>query len=282
MKKTITLNQISEFKKYLLNEEKSSVTVEKYIRDVTTFYVWSNNRAIEKSDVIAYKEFLMGTYKIASVNSMLSSINSFFTYLEWFELKVKTLKKQKELFIREEKELTKAEYERLLDAARSKKNKRIYYIMQTICATGIRISELRFITTEAIRMQRAEVRCKGKNRMVFLPKNLCKILKEYAKEENIQNGSIFTTKTGKPINRRNVWADMKKLCETANVAQTKVFPHNLRHLFARTFYSQQKDIVRLADLLGHSSVNTTRIYTIESGNKHKRIIQRLGLVHMRA
>ena len=282
MKNTITLNQISEFKKYLLNEEKSSVTVEKYIRDVTTFYVWSNNRAIEKADVIAYKEFLMGTYKIASVNSMLSSINSFFTYLEWFELKVKTLKKQKELFIREEKELTKAEYERLLDAARSKKNKRIYYIMQTICATGIRISELRFITTEAIRMQRAEVRCKGKNRMVFLPKNLCKILKEYAKEENIQSGSIFTTKTGKPINRRNVWADMKKLCETANVARTKVFPHNLRHLFARTFYSQQKDIVRLADLLGHSSVNTTRIYTIESGYKHKKIIQRLGLVHMRA
>lgn len=282
MKKTITLNQISEFKKYLLNEEKSSVTVEKYIRDVTTFYVWSNNRAIEKSDVIAYKEFLMGTYKIASVNSMLSSINSFFTYLEWFELKVKTLKKQKELFIKEEKELTKAEYERLLDAARSKKNKRIYYIMQTICATGIRISELRFITTEAIRMQRAEVRCKGKNRVVFIPKNLCKILKEYAKEENIQNGSIFITKTGKPINRRNVWADMKKLCETANVARTKVFPHNLRHLFARTFYSQQKDIVRLADLLGHSSVNTTRIYTIESGYKHKKIIQRLGLVHMRA
>ena len=282
MKKTITLNQISEFKKYLLNEEKSSVTVEKYIRDVTIFYVWCNNRAIEKSDVIAYKEFLMGSYKIASVNSMLSSINSFFTYLEWFELKVKTLKKQKELFIREEKELTKAEYERLLDAARSKKNKRIYYIMQTICATGIRISELRFITTEAIRMQRAEVRCKGKNRVVFIPKNLCKILKEYAKEENIQNGSIFITKTGKPINRRNVWADMKKLCETANVARTKVFPHNLRHLFARTFYSQQKDIVRLADLLGHSSVNTTRIYTIESGYKHKKIIQRLGLVHMRA
>ena len=282
MKKTITLNQISEFKKYLLNEEKSSVTVEKYIRDVTIFYVWCNNRAIEKSDVIAYKEFLMGSYKIASVNSMLSSINSFFTYLEWFELKVKTLKKQKELFIREEKELTKAEYERLLDAARSKKNKRIYYIMQTICATGIRISELRFITTEAIRMQRAEVRCKGKNRVVFIPKNLCKILKEYAKEENIQNGSIFITKTGKPINRRNVWADMKKLCETANVARTKVFPHNLRHLFARTFYSQQKDIVRLADLLGHSSVNTTRIYTIESGYKHKKIIQRLGLVYMRA
>jgi len=282
MKKTITLNQISEFKKYLLNEEKSSVTVEKYIRDVTTFYVWNNNRAIEKAHVIAYKEFLMGSYKIATVNSMLSSINSFFTYLEWFELKVKTLKKQKELFIREEKELTKAEYERLLDAARSKKNKRIYYIMQTICATGIRISELRFITTEAIRMQRAEVRCKGKNRVVFIPKNLCKILKEYAKEENIQNGSIFITKTGKPINRRNVWADMKKLCETANVARTKVFPHNLRHLFARTFYSQQKDIVRLADLLGHSSVNTTRIYTIESGYKHKKIIQRLGLVHMRA
>lgn len=282
MKKTITLNQISEFKKYLLNEEKSSVTVEKYIRDVTTFYVWSNNRAIEKSDVIAYKEFLMGTYKISSVNSMLSSINSFFTYLEWFELKVKTLKKQKELFIREEKELTKTEYERLLEAARSKKNKRIYYIMQTICATGIRISELRFITMEAVRIQRAEVRCKGKNRVVFLPVNLCKILKEYAKEENIQSGSIFTTKTGKPINRRNVWADMKKLCETANVARTKVFPHNLRHLFARTFYSQQKDIVRLADLLGHSSVNTTRIYTIESGYKHKRIIQSLGLVHMRA
>ena len=255
MKKTITLNQILKFKKHLLNEEKSSLTVEKYIRDVTAFYAWSNNREIEKADVIAYKELLTRTYKIASVNSVLSSINSFFTYLERFELKVKALRQQKELFIREEKELTKAEYERLLDVARSKKNKRIFYIMQTICATGIRISELRFITVEALKIQRAEVKCKGKNRVVFLPKDLCKILKEYTKNINIKSGIIFTTKTGKPINRKNVWAEMKKLCETANVARAKVFPHNLRHLFARTFYTQQKDIVRLADLLGHTSVN---------------------------
>ena len=282
MKRIITQNQIINFENHLHNEEKSSATIEKYIRDITAFFLWLAGREFDKSDVITYKEHIMKSYRTASVNSMLSSLNSFFAFCEWYECKVKTLKCQKQLFAREERELTKAEYERLLTAAQSKKNKRLYYIMQTICASGIRISELPFITVDAVKMRRAEVRCKGKNRTVLLPKDLCKLLKEYIAEQHITRGSVFISKNGKPLNRTNIWADMKKLCDSANVSRSKVFPHNLRHLFARTFYSQQKDIVRLADLLGHSNVNTTRIYTMESSMIHRHKIQKMGLVCMRA
>ena len=269
---------ITEFKGYLIEEEKSKATLEKYIRDVETFYRWLGEKELNKLCVLNYKEYLTGNYAVTSVNSMLSSINSFFTYLEWFELRVKTIKVQKQIFASNEKELTKSEYDRLLSAAKSKSNQRLYLLMQTICSTGIRVSELRFITVEAINCGRAEINCKGKRRCAFLPTELCKILKNYVKEQKIKSGAVFVSKNGNPLDRSNIWSDMKKLCKEAGVSEKKVFPHNLRHLFARTYYTLQKDIVRLADILGHSSVNTTRIYTMETGEIHRKQIQRLGLL----
>ena len=190
------------------------------------------------------------------------------------------LKIQKQIFAERNKELTKSEYERLLDAAKQKKNERLYYLMQTICASGIRVSELSAITIEAVKARRANINCKGKMRVVILPKELCKMLTEYARGQKITSGPVFITKTGKPLDRSTIWKMMKALCESAGVDREKVFPHNLRHLFARTYYSIQKDIVRLADILGHSSVNTTRIYTMETCDVHRRQIQRLGLLRL--
>jgi site-specific recombinase XerD len=278
MKRTITPELILNFKNHLINEEKSTSTITKYIHDIEEFTVWLSDNEIEKSDVLAYKEFLIEHYAPASVNSALSSINGFFAYNEWFELRVKSLKIQKQIFASTEKELTKTEYERLLLAAKNKKNERLYLLMQTICSTGIRVSELRYITVEAVNRGRAEIRCKGKHRTVFIPSQLCKILKKYIAEKKIKGGSVFVTKNGNPLDRSNIWSDMKKLCREAGVSEKKVYPHNLRHLFARTYYSIQKDIVRLADILGHSSVNTTRIYTMENGEIHRKQIQRLGLL----
>ena len=270
--------QILKFKKHLIEEEKSKATLEKYVRDIEAFHAWIGEKDLDKSCVLSYKAYLCEKYATASVNSMLSSINSFFTYLEWYELRVKTIKVQKQIFTSNEKELTKNEYERLLTAAKSKSNQRLYLLMQTICSTGIRVSELRFITVEAINRGRAEINCKGKRRCAFLPTELCKILKEYVKEQKIKSGAVFVSKNGNPLDRSNIWSDMKKLCKEAGVSEKKVFPHNLRHLFARTYYTLQKDIVRLADILGHSSVNTTRIYTMETGEIHRKQIQRLGLL----
>ena len=270
--------QILKFKKHLIEEEKSKATLEKYVRDIEAFHAWIGEKDLDKSCVLSYKAYLCEKYATASVNSMLSSINSFFTYLEWYELRVKTIKVQKQIFASNEKELTKSEYERLLSAAKAKSNQRLYLLMQTICSTGIRVSELRFITVEAINRGRAEINCKGKQRCAFLPTELCKILKEYVKEQKIKSGAVFVSKNGNPLDRSNIWSDMKKLCKEAGVSEKKVFPHNLRHLFARTYYTLQKDIVRLADILGHSSVNTTRIYTMETGEIHRKQIQRLGLL----
>ena len=185
-------------------------------------------------------------------------------FMNWYDLRVKTLKIQRRIFADKEKELTKAEYERLLTAAKNKKNERLYYLMQTIGSTGVRISELKYVTCEAVNTGQAIINCKGKIRQVFLPKQLCKMLKSYIKQQHIKSGSVFITKNGKPLDRSTVWKMLKGLCESANVARSKVFPHNFRHLFAKTFYSLQKDIVRLADILGHSSIETTRIYTMEA------------------
>ena len=276
--KKITQKLITNFKNHLINEEKSDATLEKYLRDIHTFVAWLGDKNVDKKAVLEYKAHLVENYKPASVNSILSSLNSFFVYNEWYDCKVKSLKIQKQIFASKEKELTKAEYERLLDAAKSKKNERLYLLMQTICSTGIRVSELRFITVAAVNSGFASINCKGKIRQAFLPKELCKILSKYIKEQKITSGSVFVSRTGKPLDRSNIWADMKKLCESAGVSKDKVFPHNLRHLFARTYYSLQKDIARLADILGHSSVNTTRIYTMETGEVHKRQIERLGLL----
>ena len=276
----LTNDLIEKFKKYLINEEKAQATVEKYLRDVFAFKVWLSGKGICKEYVLQYKTQLIENYAPASVNSVLSSLNSFFDFNEWYELKVKMLKIQKQIFAEKSKELTKLEYEKLLDAAKSRKNKRLYYLMQTICASGIRVSELKAITVETIAAREAIIKSKGKMRVVILPKDLCKILAKYAKEENIKSGPVFITKSGKPLDRSTIWKMMKHLCESAGVDKEKVFPHNLRHLFARTYYSIQKDIVRLADILGHSSVNTTHIYTMETGDIHRKQIQKLGLFRL--
>ena len=276
--KSITDKHIENFKSYLQNEERAAATVEKYIRDVAAFSAWLDGREISKNAVLAYKEYLIETYAPASVNSVLSSLNSFFRFAGWHDCHVKTLKIQRQIFAKSERELTKAEYERLLNAAQKKGNRRLYYLMQTICNTGIRISELRFIDANAVKTGKATIRCKGKMRVVILTAPLCKMLKGYMREQGITSGSVFQTRTGKPLNRSNVWRMLKALCESAGVSKDKVFPHNFRHLFARTFYSLQKDVVRLADILGHSSINTTRIYTMESGAVHLKQMQKLGLL----
>lgn len=278
MKHRLTNKMIEDFQEYLQNEEKSAVTIEKYIRDIRAFCTWIRGEEFEKTLVLRYKEHLKEAYKTTSINSMLSSLNSFFDFLDWTDCKVKTIKVQKQIFYEENKELTKAEYERLLKAAQSRSSQRLYYIMQTICSTGIRISELQYITVEAVNNGQAVIRCKGKMRVVMLTHELCKALKSYLREEKIKSGSVFVSKNGNPLNRSNIWHDMKKLCKAAGVDKNKVFPHNLRHLFARTYYSIEKDIVRLADILGHSNINTTRIYTIETGEIHRKQLQKLGLL----
>ncbi len=276
--KTITNELVNRFKVYLYEEEKSDNTIEKYIRDIRFFREWLNGKDVDKSAVLEYKKELCEKYAPKSVNSVLSSINALFSFMEWHELKVKMLKIQRQIFADKEKELTKSEYERLLTAAQKRKDKRLYFLMQTIGSTGIRISELRFVTCEAINAGKAVINCKGKLRQVFFPKNLCKMLKGFIKSEKIKSGPVFVTKSGIPLDRSNVWKMMKSICVDAQVSKDKVFPHNFRHLFARTFYSIQKDIVRLADILGHSSINTTRIYTIETGEIHIKQLQKLGLL----
>lgn len=276
--KMISNEIIEGYRKYLISEEKAPATVEKYIRDIRAFARWLGEKEWDKESVLQYKSYLCGRALPASVNSVISSLNRFFAYYGRPELRVRALRVQRQVFSKEERELSKAEYERLLKAAKGKHNERLYLLMSTICSTGIRVSELRFITAETVRRGRAEIRCKGKCRTVFLPDVLCRMLIRYLREQKRKSGPVFVTKNGNPLDRSNIWSDMKRLCRSAGVNEKKVFPHNLRHLFARTFYTIQKDIVRLADILGHSSVNTTRIYTTESGEIHRRRIQCLGLL----
>lgn len=276
--KKITNTAIQKFKDYLINEEKAAATVEKYIRDLTAFAAWLGDDTLCKEKVMQYKEYLKENYAKTSVNSVLASLNSFFDYKQLYALKVKNLKIQRSIFANREKELTKAEYDRLLKAAKRKGNRKLFLLMQTICSTGIRVSELKFITVSAINCGWADIDCKGKSRRIILPDALCRVLKKYVAEQNISNGSVFVSKNGKPLDRSNIWKLMKSLCEDAGVPKNKVFPHNLRHLFARTYYSIEKDIARLADILGHSSIETTRIYTMESGDVHRRQIEKLGLL----
>lgn len=276
--KKIDETRMLQFQNYLIEEEKSAATVQKYVRDVERFAEWVGARELTKALVLQYKVYLSECYKPTGVNSVLSSLNSFFQYNERYDLRMKKLKIQRCIFTSAERELSKAEYERLVRAARERGNERLGLLMQTVCATGIRVSELKFITVEALSRGRTDIFCKGKNRCVFLPLQLCKMLKEYVRKKKLKGGSVFVTRSGRPLDRSNIWSDMKKLCRSAGVSERKVFPHNLRHLFARTYYSVQKDIVRLADILGHSSINTTRIYTTESGEIHRRQLQRLGLL----
>ena len=278
--KKITKELISKFRQYLIEEEKATATVEKYTRDINVFAAWLGEKTLDKETVLIYKENLTQNYAPASVNSVLSSLNSFFAFNEWYNLRVKNLKIQRQIFANKDNELTKDEYKRLLTAAKGKGDEQLYFLMQTICSTGIRVSELCYITVESLKAQKAQINLKGKMRIVILPKDLCRMLLQYSKGQKITSGSVFVTKSGKPLDRSNIWKMMKALCERAGVARAKVFPHNLRHLFARTFYSIQKDIVRLADILDHSSVDTTRIYTMETGETHRRQIQKLGLLRL--
>lgn len=274
----LTADIIENFRKNLELQEKSTSTIEKYIRDVKAFSVYAENAAITKEKVIAYKKYLGNNYAVRSVNSMLASINSLFSFLGWHDLRVKSLKLQQQVFCPEEKELTKAEYARLCKTAERKHNERLNLILQTICGTGIRVSELQFITVEAVKNGEAIVNCKAKTRAVFIVKELKQKLLRYAAEQNIKSGMIFVTRTGKPISRTNIWREMKDLCEEANVNPKKVFPHNLRHLFARVFYGIEKDIAKLADILGHSSINTTRIYIISTGTEHRKRMENMRLI----
>ncbi len=274
----LTADIIEDFRKNLELQEKSTSTIEKYIRDVKAFSAYTENAAITKEKVIAYKKYLRNNYAVRSVNSMLASINSLFSFLGWHDLRVKSLKLQQQVFCPEEKELTKAEYARLCKTAERKHNERLNLILQTICGTGIRVSELQFITVEAVKNGEAIVNCKAKTRAVFIVKELKQKLLRYAAEQNIKSGMIFVTRTGKPISRTNIWREMKDLCEEANVNPKKVFPHNLRHLFARVFYGIEKDIAKLADILGHSSINTTRIYIISTGTEHRKRMENMRLI----
>lgn len=277
--KTVSEEIIKKFKTYLCEEEKSENTKEKYIRDVKAFAEYVGGKEISKETVIAYKQNLIdGGYAVKSINSMLASINSLFSFLGWYELRVKSLKIQQQIFCPEEKELTRAEYERLCRTAELKHNERLNLILQTICGTGIRVSELQFITVEAVRKGEATVSLKGKTRTIIVTKNLQKKLLRYIAEQKIKTGSVFVTKTGKPMSRTNIWREMKNLCIEAEVNPEKVFPHNLRHLFARVFYGIEKDIAKLADILGHSSINTTRIYIISTGTEHRQRMEQMRLI----
>ena len=276
--RTITPAKIEAFAQYLRDQERSAATIEKYVHDVRALADFLNGRDISKGLLLEWKEALIEAYAPASVNTMLAAVNRFLAFCGLGDLRLRKLKIQKSLFLSEDKELTRAEYVRLVQAAQRQENARLSLVIQTICATGIRVSELRFITAEAVQSGRAEVSNKGKRRAVFLPDKLRRLLKSYLQKQKITAGAVFLSRNGRPLDRSNIWRDMKALCESAGVAPGKVFPHNLRHLFARTFYALEKDLSRLADILGHSSVNTTRIYTAESGAVHARLLGRLSLV----
>lgn len=317
MEHRITEEIVGGYLKHLAREEYAQDTVKKYLRDIRTFAAWLEKRAdvgraktaagkdaamderaaaerepaatesatadrepaVDKEASAGWKSHLTEKgYAPATINAMLSSLNGFFGFLGWEECKVKFLKIQRRTFRDQEKELSRAEYERLLETARENKNSRLALLLEAVCATGIRVSEVKYITVEALCRRRADISLKGKIRTILLPGKLCKKLGDYARRQGITSGEIFVTRSGRGISRRQIWQEMKKLCAKAGVNPSKVFPHNLRHLFARTYYSMEKDIVRLADILGHSSVNTTRIYTMESGDTHRRQLERMRLL----
>lgn len=276
--RTLTTELIRTYGDYLREQEKSAATVEKYTRDLKALCDYLKGAALNKTVLIGWKEHLIKEYAASSVNTMLAAVNGLLDFCGWPEMKVKSLKIQKCMFCDAEKELSRAEYIRLIYAAETEGNERLSLIIQTICSTGIRVSELKAITAEAVRTGRADISSKGKRRTVFLPDKLRGLLKKYLLKQKKTTGPVFVTRTDKPMDRSNIWRDMKALCELAGVESGKVFPHNLRHLFARTYYTLERDLSRLADILGHSNVNTTRIYTVESGIIHARQLARMGLI----
>ena len=275
----LTCDLLQNYAYWLRREERCEGTVEKYLRDIRAFAVWLEGRPVTKELAAGWKAHLVEAgYAPVTINSMLSAMNGLFRFLDWEDFRVKFLKVQRRLFRDEARDLTRPEYVRLLDTARSLGRDRLALLMETICATGIRVSEVHHITVEAARRGRAEIASKGKVRVILLPNKLCRKLLKYAQKQKTVSGEIFLTGNGKPLTRRQIWAEMKRLCRRSGVAPSKVFPHNLRHLFAKAFYQASHDIVKLADVLGHSSIETTRIYLISTGAEHQRQLERLGLV----
>lgn len=265
---------LEEFSQELIKEEKSPATREKYLRDTQRFLDFVGDRELDKNVVLDYKSELAKKYKVSSVNSMLASVNAYLSFIERTDCHAKPMKVQKSAFCSEQQELSKEEYIRLISVA----SDRMALIIQTICGTGIRISELEYVTVEALEKGETTVCCKGKTRTVFIVNKLRRKLLAYAKKNKIESGPVFVTRSGQPLNRSNVWKQMKSLCEKAEVNPMKVYPHNLRHLFARTFYDVEHDIAKLADILGHSNINTTRIYIVETGVEHKKKLEKMKLI----
>lgn len=277
-KRIITSAKLEKFRQFLLDDEKSKATIEKYMRDMRCFIEFAGEQNIDKALTLSYKAELEKEYAVSSANSMLASLNSFLRFCGWLDCCVKQFKVQKKAFCSEEKEITREEYIRLVKTAENSGNERLGLILQTICGTGIRVSELEFITVESLQRGEAIVNCKGKSRTVFIVKELRRKLVRYAKKKKIVSGAVFVTRGGKPVNRSNIWREMKELCKMAGVSPSKVFPHNLRHLFARIFYGIEKDIAKLADVLGHTNINTTRVYIITTGAEHKRRMECMKLI----
>lgn len=259
------LYRMQKFRSYLIDEEKSGATVEKYMRDIGSFIKYLSGRNMSKQEALGYKSFLCKNYAPSSVNSMLVALNCFFRFMGRTDCCVKLLKIQRQMYVGEDKLLSASDYRRLLKAAEGTK---LGLVVRTICETGIRVSELKFITAEAVVNGRAEVECKNKRRVIFIPPQLRKSLLQYIKKSGIKAGTVFISESGSPLNRSSIWRSMKTLSKKTGVSPEKVYPHNLRHLFARVFYSIERDIVKLADVLGHSNINTTRIYTLETGERH--------------
>lgn len=279
MEYRITNELVEDFTACLLREERSAGTVEKYLRDVRAFAAWLDGRPVTKEAAAEWKQYLLTEhYAPVTINSMLSALNALFRFAGWDECRVKFLKIQRRLFREQARELSRGEYGLLITAAQDLGKDRLALLMEAICATGIRVSEVKYITVEAARQGRAEISLKGKIRTILLTNKLCRKLLKYAKSKKITSGEIFITRGGKGLSRRQIWAEMKQLCKQAGVEPSKVFPHNLRHLFATTFYEACKDIVRLADVLGHSTIETTRIYLLTTGSEHMKQLDRLGLV----
>lgn len=275
----LTAERIAAYGRYLKQEERAPATLEKYLRDITAFVRWLGSRPVTKENVTGWKEHLQAEGRApTTINTALSALNGLFRFLGWTDCRAKFLKIQRRMFRDQSRELTRADYDRLIAAAQERGQNRLALLMETICATGIRVSEVRYITVEATKAGRAEIALKGKIRVILIPGKLCRKLLKYAKKNKTVSGEIFLTGNGNGISRRQIWAEMKRLCKYAGVEPSRVFPHNLRHCFAVAFYRAYKDIAKLADVLGHSSIETTRIYLLTSGAEHQRQLDRLGLV----
>ena len=274
---SITEADISAFRLALRSAERSAGTVAQYGRAVSGLAVWLDGRGVSQELLNDWKGELASRYSARTVNAMLAAVNCFCKFAGT-PFRLRFLKVQRAMFRDAARDLTRADYERLLDAAEHTGQRRLALVMETLCGTGIRVSELRYITVDAARRGRADIALKGKIRTILIPRKLSKKLLAYAKSESISSGEVFRTRTGRALSRRQIWFELKQLCRAAGIAASRVFPHNFRHLFAQAFYRATRDIVKLADVLGHSSIETTRIYLVSTGEEHQRQLERLGLV----